>query len=178
MPPARQGADQRNRSAIASGISKATRWKITRKNRRPRGLENGGASCYRNSVLQSLLHMPKFLNWIMQHNENGQNWPCHPTDPNRTLPDDEDKDDILEKLGTQAMGCVPCVLKSLITGYWGNIRLGPTGAPLSLPYNHACWSHLHQLSGRWFYPGWSHQQDVDEYLRQILSGIQSSYDSL
>jgi ubiquitin C-terminal hydrolase len=58
MAPARQSTAQRNYSAVANGVSKATRWKIGRRNRRPRGLVNGGASCYRNGVLQTLLHLP------------------------------------------------------------------------------------------------------------------------
>jgi hypothetical protein len=173
MAPARQGAQQRDRSAIASGISKACRWKIARKNRRARGLTRVGNTCYRNSVLQSLLHLPKFLNWIMQHNESRQNWPCRLEDPNLSLPSKK----LLEALGTEAMGCVPCLLKRLITGYWGNILLDQTGAPLALPFNHACWSHLHQLTRRWFIePTYVGQQDVDEYFGHIIRGIESSYD--
>jgi hypothetical protein len=42
MAPARQSAAQRDYSAVASGVSKASRWKIGRRNRRPRGLANGG----------------------------------------------------------------------------------------------------------------------------------------
>jgi hypothetical protein len=196
MPPARQSAAQRNRSAVASGISKACRWKIERKSRRPRGLTNGGNTCYRNSVLQTLLHMPKFMNWIMQHNEPLQNWPCGtaPADPNQALPVRWANEPAIRALGAQGMGCVPCLLKELIRGYWGNVFLhSMTGDPLPLPNNHICWHHLHQLSRRWFYRDppdilgdvsgqqqrvWQmdSQQDADEYMRLILDGIENTYD--
>jgi hypothetical protein len=201
MPPARQSVAQRNRSAVSSGISKACRWKISRKVRRPRGLENAGNTCYRNAVLQSLLHLPKFLNWVMQHNESRQNWPCRtaPADSNQAPPLKWADEPAIKALGEEGMGCVPCLLKDLIRNYWGNILLDEgTGNPLPLPYLHEGWHHLHQLSRRWFYRNPSdmedilrepkgtiqerramemdNQQDNDEFMRKLLDGIEYTYD--
>jgi hypothetical protein len=161
MPPARQSEAQRSRSAIANCISKSCNWRNTRQNRRPRGLANGGFSCYRNSILQNLLHLPKFMNWILQHNKRGQRWPCRaaPTatnpagDENQAPPVRYRNEAAIVALGEEGTGCVPCLLKELIRGYWSDSVLidAATGRPNHLPYNHACWHRLHQLTKRWFY---------------------------
>ena len=83
---ARQSVAQRRRQAIANGVSKSWAGVIIRTNRAPRGLFNGGNTCYKNAVLQNLLHLPRFVNWIMQHNQPRQAWPCQHGDPNRYPP--------------------------------------------------------------------------------------------
>jgi hypothetical protein len=79
----REGPDQATRRNVANGISKKS--KISRQNKRHRGFVNDGNNYYRHGALQPLLHLPRFVNWILQHNKHGQNWPCHANDSNRTL---------------------------------------------------------------------------------------------
>lgn len=102
-----------------------------------------------------LLHLPKFIAWIMQHNELGQNWPCAaaPVDPNQALPTKYANEPAIQKLGEEGMGCVPCLLKALISGYWGKTLLedAGTGEPDSTPQGHEYWHRLHQLARRWNY---------------------------
>jgi hypothetical protein len=74
---------QAARPSVANGISK--KWKIARQDKRPRGFVKEGNNCYRHGALQPLLHLPRFVNWILRHNKYGQNWPCHANDLNRTL---------------------------------------------------------------------------------------------
>ena len=79
----RKDYSQAVRLSIANGISK--KWKIARQTKTPRSFVNEGNDCHRNAALQPLLHLPRFLNWILQHNKHGQKWSCHQGDPNRTL---------------------------------------------------------------------------------------------
>ncbi|KAF2826421.1 cysteine proteinase [Ophiobolus disseminans] len=149
-----QSAAQRSRSAVASKITKACTWRIGRTSYRPRGLANGGASCYRNAALQNLLHLPKFVYWIMQHNEPRRNWPCAtaPTDPNQAPPLKWADEPAIEKLGADGVGCVPCLLKGFIVDYWGPTLINATNDhPTRFLFDHPCWLHLHTLSDRWFY---------------------------
>ncbi|CAO2648436.1 Nn.00g077030.m01.CDS01 [Neocucurbitaria sp. VM-36] len=154
---------QRTRRNVASRISKA--WRNDRKNRRPRGLANRGNDCYRIGALQPLLHLPRFVNWILQHNEQGQNWPCGTNDRNLSLPTDPLTRRILlglikkqtgkDKDQSLYTGCVPCLLKLLIIDYWGNVLIGPQNgnppfAPLHLPTDHPAIIRLHRLIDRWF----------------------------
>ncbi|KAF1917976.1 hypothetical protein BDU57DRAFT_528474 [Ampelomyces quisqualis] len=154
MAPARQSAEQRRRDAAASKITGLCKWRISRQNRRPRGLSNVNETCYQNAALQMLLHLPKFIAWIMQHNAPGQNWPCAAAtmDSNQAPPPKYSNEPAIKKLGAEGMGCVPCLLKDLIRGYWGDALLdAATGEPDALPPNHVCWHRLHQLARRWNY---------------------------
>jgi hypothetical protein len=98
----------------------------------------------------------------MQHNKSRQNWPCADDDPNRSLPALDPKSTSLEgklrnepaikALGQDAMGCMPCLFKDLIGGYWGDILINEeTGEPDPLPIDHESWHRLHQLAKRWYY---------------------------
>jgi hypothetical protein len=107
-------------------------------------------------------------------------------------------------LGTEDMGCVPCLLKSLIIGYWGDTLLEDTrtGEPDSLPQGHEYWHRLHQLARRWNYKdpddlpailegkresekqklthdaraeNMDRQQGADEIVRNILDGVEYTY---
>jgi hypothetical protein len=79
----REGHSQSVRRSIANGINK--KWKIARQTKTPRGFVNEGNNCYPHAALQPLLHLPRFVNWILQYNKHGQKWSCHQGDPNRTL---------------------------------------------------------------------------------------------
>lgn len=125
-------------------------WPSTRPNRRPRGLKNPSAYCYRNSVLQMLAHLPKFVNWIDQHNEPGQDWPCHPNDPNQRLPDGQEKDKaVLDMDQKLILGCVPCRLKAFFQDYWGARTLNPKQNPAEFPATRPSILPLHRMGERW-----------------------------
>jgi hypothetical protein len=83
MNQPRQSAAQRNNIAIANRISKKYRRTVFRLNTAPRGLINLRNDCYRNATLQTLTHLPRFVNWILDHGIPGRHWPCNPQDPNR-----------------------------------------------------------------------------------------------
>jgi len=127
---------------VASRIKK--KWPITRNSKRTRGLERHGMSCFRLSGIQGLLHLPKFLNWILSHNtsitnKNGTtsiHFPCRP----------------LEKLGqaiadkarytgaspVRLKDCPACVVKRFAEMYWGQTDLLPektraSGLPADRP---------------------------------------------
>lgn len=42
-----------------------------RQHRRSRGMSNGANLCYLNAVLQAFMHLPPFLNWVLQHDALG-----------------------------------------------------------------------------------------------------------
>ena len=56
----------------------SNRWEGIPRTRRSRGLVNpDGTQCYRNSVLQALLHIPKFLNWLEGQHTNANCRLCY-----------------------------------------------------------------------------------------------------
>jgi uncharacterized UBP type Zn finger protein len=146
-----QSAAQRNSIAIANRISKAYDWSAFRQNTRPRGLVNNGNDCYRHSVLQTLLHLPRFVNWILEHNRTGQHWRCNPADWNQHQPV---KDKLLEEMQPHFTACTTCVLRTLILHYWGNYQLENLvmRAPKPLPFynTNAGIIDMHRLAERWF----------------------------
>ncbi|KAH7411644.1 hypothetical protein DE146DRAFT_245373 [Phaeosphaeria sp. MPI-PUGE-AT-0046c] len=57
-----------------------------------RGIMTNGVTCYQVSVLQTLLHQPPFMRWILMHNST--NLPC------------------------KINPCIACYLKQLVAQYW------------------------------------------------------------
>lgn len=85
---------QLQRDLIASGMDFTWPGIGTRPNQDSRGIENGGGFlCYQSSVLQTFMHQPPFLRWIMTH------------DTKDTICEDTD--------------CVKCYMKQLAEEYWG-----------------------------------------------------------
>jgi hypothetical protein len=140
MPP-RQSIAQRNRIATANRISKAYN--------RPRGLSNRGADCYRNATLQILLHLPRFVNWILEHRERGAHWDCRLDDLYMDQPRVDRVSIQMEPHGT---GCVPCILKNLVQQYWGPYRMkkNGNGEPRGFERNDPALVGLHNLADRWY----------------------------
>jgi hypothetical protein len=149
--PARQSPAQHTRIATANRINKGYKWKTNRKNTCPRGLVNAGNNCYRIAVLQTLLHLPRFVNWILEHRECGKHWDCRFDDLNRHQPIG---DRLLFSMRPHAIGCIPCLLKSLIQAYWGIYKLRSSDSgmqyPQQLDHNDPAIIDLHRMAERWF----------------------------
>lgn len=149
--PTQTSAQRANRRIIKS-ISNA--WRISRQSKRPRGLENIRNNCYRHALLQNLLHLPRFLNWIHQHNMKGRNWPCN-TEHSSSLHQVETSvfSDLVEKANDNLIkDCVPCLLKDLVVAYWG-----PDEGDKEASNNMAVFSHdhdamlpIHRFAERYF----------------------------
>jgi hypothetical protein len=121
-------------------------------------------------VIYEMLMGRALTSGSMQHNKSRQNWPCADDDPNRTLPalnptpkflDGKLRNEpAIKALGEDAMGCVPCLFKNLIGGYWGDVLMNEaTGEPNPLPINHESCRPMHQLARRWFYGNPSDMED-------------------
>ena len=149
MKEPRETPDQRTRRLRASRLN--ARWPNTRPSPRPRGLQGDGSSCYRIVALQMLTHLPKFVNWIMEHNEDGQNWPCNPNDPNLRYPHLREKDKVLTQLMNKDMilGCVLCRLKEFFRDYWNDAATTPSNNPTIFPDNRASLAPIHRMSEKW-----------------------------
>ena len=145
----RETPDQRARRLRATRLNGT--WPNTRSSPRPRGLRRSGAACYRISALQMLTHLPKFVNWIMEHNEDGQDWPCNPTDPNLRLPHLREKDKVLTQLMDRGMilGCVLCRLKESFRDYWGDASTVHGNLPTSFSGDRASIARLDRMSEKW-----------------------------
>jgi hypothetical protein len=132
----------RDRQGPGSHISGT--WPGSRNHGLPRGIENSGVSCYMNSALQNLAHLPKFCNWIVQHNDptHGADWPCRPDDPNLQLPLNREEDPAIVDMGRGIMQCVACLMKDFIIEYWSH---GTT-----LPADHHTLRPLRIMANRWF----------------------------
>lgn len=68
-----------------------------------KGLENTGLVCWRNALLQCLLHVPEFFHYLSREERCG-NWRCY------TEPINKDK----------AYRCVFCALRDLALHYWSS----------------------------------------------------------
>ncbi|PSN67843.1 cysteine proteinase [Corynespora cassiicola Philippines] len=167
-------------------------WPIKRGNVRPRGLENGGNYCFRNAALQALLHLPKFINFVLTHNEVDArgivSWPCNSNDPN--LDTSQSGEDELSN--EDQLVCVACAMKHLIQEYWGDERVNKNkpygdGKPGHLPNGEGSLLPIHRLAQRWYTPRPNpdltdderikerdNRQDSEDFLRRILDGIDSS----
>ncbi|KAF2728695.1 cysteine proteinase [Polyplosphaeria fusca] len=113
---------QRRRIADASRISK--RWPISRRAFFSRGIENAGNTCYRNSTIQQLLHLPKFLNLLLSHNTPTGKEGCvrnpHWTWPAKsTTKKQSDPSNYQDQLFYQDEYCPACMLKDIVLDYWG-----------------------------------------------------------
>lgn len=68
----------KRRVATANAINKVYKRSYNRRNTKPRGLVNPGNYCYRNAVLQALAHLPRLINWIMEHSPAKKDDPPSP----------------------------------------------------------------------------------------------------
>ena len=98
-----------------------------------------------------LTHMPKFVNWIMEHNEDGQNWPCNPNDPNLRYPHLRENDKVFTQLMNKdfILGCVLCRLKEFFRDYWSDASTTPQNHPTSFPDDRASIAPIHGLGEKW-----------------------------
>lgn len=75
-----------------------------------------------------------------------------PTDPNRFLHlDGKAKDDpLLKEMGDEATGCIPCLLKTLINAYWGDVLIDTDEDQTPLPFlwDNSAIHRLHRLTER------------------------------
>lgn len=108
----------------------SNRWRIARNRgtKRPRGIQrdvygNSPNSCFQNSALQTLFHLSKFLNWIAEHNTNGD-YVCIPGQ--------------VAGIGgiVAPIGCIPCSLKHLADYYWSAQNQNNDGTPRRIPDSH------------------------------------------
>lgn len=162
------------------------RWPITRKIRSSRGLRRSGNSCFRLSGLHALLHLPKFLQWILSHNS---------TDKGRVIFPCRSLDDIVARLSARmAVGCgessegeetLPqcpaCALKALAQCYWGHQNLNSSGELMPLRVSHPLIAAVHSIDDalRGYTPGVGAddpQEDPEEMQTRLLTACLESVD--
>ncbi|KAI9849411.1 MAG: hypothetical protein M1838_000154 [Thelocarpon superellum] len=109
---------------------------------------SSGVECYRHSVIQCLLHLPKFGNWLVQDH----------------LPEGCSVDGV--------RNCILCHLRTLYTVYWSESRSQVSvRKALNLVYN-----ALKNLG--WAAGGEFEQQDADEFLTFLLGAIALRVDEI
>lgn len=155
VPPPRPRQTQTNRQrhfcTVANRISK--RWPITRNKKRCRGLERvaGTHTCYQLSTMQILLHLPKFMNWLNEHqkaNAHGLiDWPCDPNHLDMQPPNPANA-----IVPATAIGCVSCLMKDLVSDYWGQVDLAADGTPNPFDAGQQPMMPIHRLAKRWYAP--------------------------
>jgi hypothetical protein len=140
---------------------------ITRSNKDSRGIHRlpGNNECFRLSAVQALLHLPKFINWTLTHNEDG-NFPCH-----RNIKTKTSEQKIFRGI------CPACAIKRLIRKYWGDQNLRADGTPVPLAGNDPDVRRIHRLddniSGE---VGAHEQQDAEECQARLLDACLNSVD--
>jgi hypothetical protein len=162
------------------------RWPITRKNRASRGLIRAGNTCFRLSGLQALLHLPKFLQWILSHNNTEKGrvvFPCRSLteimarlSARMTVGCGESSED--EETLPQ---CPACAVKALAQCYWGHENLDSSGEPMPLCVSHPLIAAVHSIDDalRRNTPGVGvndPQEDPEEMQTRLLTACLESVD--
>ncbi|KAF2746765.1 cysteine proteinase [Sporormia fimetaria CBS 119925] len=96
-------------------------WPVKRKNKKSRGINGSNNTCFQNTALQGILHLPRLMHWIMTHNtpaRGGFMNPCRPPKDMYTLVTDGKERYITGR------SCIACHLKTLIQTYWGELPVG------------------------------------------------------
>lgn len=164
-------ARQRAKDAAAKSVNK--KWRITRNSRRSRGLHRTGMTCFRLSGMQSLLHLPKFVNWILSHNNTKPNgtveFPCAPVHTIGPA--------LINKLSgywnrLNLTVCPACVVKDFVQAYWGDYHMAADGEPQALAHTEAHMTALRrldqQLCALTADTAADAQQDPTEFLYRLL----------
>ncbi|CBX96883.1 hypothetical protein LEMA_P100140.1 [Plenodomus lingam JN3] len=158
------------------GLKKS--WPITRRSRATRGLSRVGNTCFMLSGLQALLHLPKFLNWILSHNT--ARFPCRPLwEVGKAL---AAKFMRWEAEALNVHACPACVVKRFVEEYWGPAlcqQVAPY-APLAFAHGHPVMREIRALD-RSLYAltsgaGNDAQQDPAEFQDRILVACWASTD--
>jgi hypothetical protein len=178
-PMAAPHARQLAKNAAAKRIP--NNWPIPRnRGKRSRGLHRSDNTCFRLGGLQALLHLPKFLQWIISHNSihNGvlifhaQLGAAMTLDGSGSSDEEisnidnlseremaklekELKDKEAEKPGSTLTRCPACAVKALVQCYWGIQNLDAAGVPNALPLNNPELIRVHGVDNvlRIFTPG-------------------------
>jgi ubiquitin C-terminal hydrolase len=140
-------AAQTAKNQALTGLQKTFPIRRTNGNYQSRGLyrEEFGVECYRLSALQCLLHLPRALRWILQHNEPrydnlgtflGADYPCaaNPRHVATGVP-----------VFNQMQHCMACAVKDVITRYWGNMHLQADGSPRPLRSDNTDIAWFHEI---------------------------------
>lgn len=128
------------------------KWPITRRNKISRGLGRKRNECYRLSSLQTLLHLPKFMSWVLSH-------------PDCNL---------------KTSDCFICHLKTLIKAYWGRQNLDAQGVPLPFDVEDPVIAPIHRTARRWFQDAYREadaQQDAEDYVKRVILGCKFANNS-
>ncbi|KAF2118720.1 hypothetical protein BDV96DRAFT_642896 [Lophiotrema nucula] len=145
-----------------------------------RGLRNSGNQCYRLAPLQALLHLPKFVNLINEHNiiegtgRNQRNKNPHRPSKQRTDltkiagPMDFKHSETMKGKETTRKGhCPACMLKSVLYSYWGGSDTG--GA---MRYFH----RFGDVHAEFDEHGNLRQGDAKEFLEYLLNAVRDCAD--
>lgn len=154
----RRTALQAERDSVADTISstwlrrRLKNTQNTRPNRDPRGIENPEQHCYWNSVLQNLMHVPIFLNWIRSHTFTDR---CQADIGPTQYP----KQDV-----TKPKSCARCEMKRLVETYWG-----PTDPSIPIRMNDMALISLKNIAFYTTQLDRPNQQDAHEALVFLLN---------
>jgi uncharacterized UBP type Zn finger protein len=172
LQPAKTRTPAQIQKDIYAG-SISDKWPIPKNRRKKasRGLMNIGNSCYQTSVLQSLYHLRKFMNWILTHNVTKRGSvidnPC----------------DLTQIVAGQ---CVACLMKRLIKKYWGYNNI-TSGDPNALPTTDVDMIAMQSVVDFWFpriadrHTGlftYRPQQDAEDFQFKLLQACFNSTNSL
>lgn len=165
-------------------------WPISRVSKQSRGLNRSGNTCYRMGGIQTLMHLPKFLNWILSHNvvqPNGQvKFQCR--SPQDTMEEMKkslmlNADDAFtqtQKRPRPLRTCPACVTKQLVQSYWGNNDLASDGRPMAFGVSQTDMARIHELDDilQHYTPGASNgsMQDPEEFQNRLLEACLQSVD--
>ncbi|KAF2793517.1 cysteine proteinase [Melanomma pulvis-pyrius CBS 109.77] len=144
----------------------SNKWPIprTRRIKESRGIHRDGNSCYQLASLQALLHLRKFMNWILTHNVQMDEGIQNPCDDGALL----------------AYSCVACLIKRLIFKYWGLHKLDTAGHPVALPTHDMDMKAMEAVADHWYLPEGSGmirgQQDGEDFQFKVLEACILSTD--
>lgn len=140
---------------------------VKRTNKNSRGMHRVGNGCYRISALQALLHLPKFMNWINDHNVTQRGKIHNPCTTATTMSHNGNN----FKVHTVCRQCMACAMKDLIAYYWGEDNLDASGAPNPIPQHDPILYPFERFATQLF---GADQSDPGEFQLQILRACRRS----
>lgn len=147
-PKSSSGSTKKQGAVVSGRIEK--KWRSNIKTTTARGLYNKGNFCYRNSVLQCLIHLPEVVHYLDS---------IHPRE--KCLP-------------TPTHKCVVCALKALVHAYWfvdaeeappkgprNNVALLNTAIKMTVPEGHPMEEDIEN----------EYQADAFDFLQYLLEAL-------
>ncbi|KAJ9641812.1 hypothetical protein H2199_005025 [Coniosporium tulheliwenetii] len=119
------------------------------------GFYNPSMWCYRNSILQAMMHLPIFLNWIKTHQEGGSSCADAAQAVRKRSP----------RNSRPTRRCIACAFKRLSEVYWGEPR-----NTTNIENERKAFNRIANAAG-WQYKSEEEQADTHDFITELINHL-------